>query len=207
MPRTYQFNKVCGLDTFEVVFQGRKVHFLNVVCHGTNYQSISLLEELTAKEVWRHFSRDWIRIFGPSEIAITDGGSEFLAEFERKLEQQGVLQQVTDAYSPWQNGRCERHGAWNKDILEAAIASRCISSLSELELLSHEVAAAKNRYLHRGGFSPYQLVFGQNPRLPNELLSDDGIDVVGTSDLSGTAGDQDSVAAEYAREHFIRSKA
>ncbi len=42
-----------------------------------------------------------------------------------------------------------------------------ISSLAELEWLIAEVVAAKNRFFHRGGFSPFQLVFGENPRLPH----------------------------------------
>ena len=43
----------------------------------------------------------------------------------------------------------------------------------ELETLAIELTAHKNRFYHRGGFSPLQLVFGSNPRLPHELLSDE----------------------------------
>ena len=37
----------------------------------------------------------------------------------------------------------------------------------------------KKRWFNRGGYSPYQLVFGVNPRVPLELLSDDQIVVPG----------------------------
>eukprot|EP00974_Lingulodinium_polyedra_P053475 5137830-Lingulodinium_polyedra.AAC.1 len=51
-------------------------------------------------------------------------------------------------------------------------------SVAELETLLCEAQSAKNRHYHRGGFSPYQLVFGENPRLPRALLSDEAVDDV-----------------------------
>eukprot|EP00959_Pyramimonas_sp_CCMP1952_P280143 5856521-Pyramimonas_sp.AAC.1 len=46
----------------------------------------------------------------------------------------------------------------------------------------HGTASSKNRYLHRGGFTPYQLVLGQNPRMPNDVLSDGAAPTAGSSD-------------------------
>ena len=40
MPRTYQFNRIVGADTFKVTLAGVIHNFLNSVCHGTNYQMI-----------------------------------------------------------------------------------------------------------------------------------------------------------------------
>ena len=74
-----------------------------------------------------------------------------------------------------------------------------MASLEALELLAWELCLSKNRYLHRGGFSPFQLVFGHNPRLPHDLLSDYPLDRVGLEDLSHSAMEADSVAAEFAR--------
>ena len=71
----------------------------------------------------------------------------------------------------------------------------------------HEAVSSKNRYFHRGGFSPYQLVIGENPRLPKELLSDEAIDEVGLEDLSGTAADTDTAAAAFSRKHQVRQSA
>ena len=50
----------------------------------------------------------------------------------------------------------------------------------------NEIVAAKNRFFHRSGFSPFQLVFGKLPRLPHEFLSDDAIDAVGLADISSS---------------------
>ncbi len=77
----------------------------------------------------------------------------------------------------------------------------------EMESIIHEAVGPKNRYFHRGGFSPYQLVIGENPRLPKELLSDEAIDEVGLEHLSGTAADTDTAAAAFSRKHQVRQPA
>eukprot|EP00959_Pyramimonas_sp_CCMP1952_P360195 7542259-Pyramimonas_sp.AAC.1 len=105
---------------------------------------------------------------------ISDGGSEFGERFARGLEQWGK-HHVCDADSPWQNGKVERHGGWIKDRVKAELdaGAHPPGDLEELDALVHELTAHKNRYWHRGGFSPLQVVFGENPRLSRDLLSGD----------------------------------
>jgi hypothetical protein len=52
------------------------------------------------------------------------------------------------------------------------------SAESELEfaLAVSETQIARNRYMNRAGFSPFQRVFGTTPRLPASMLSDDYLD-------------------------------
>eukprot|EP00972_Heterocapsa_arctica_P074765 11033092-Heterocapsa_arctica.AAC.1 len=57
--------------------------------------------------------------------------------------------------------------------MEKEVDSKFVTTPEELELLTAELVANKNRYLHQGGYSPFQLVFGHNPRLPHYLLPDD----------------------------------
>ena len=71
----------------------------------------------TASKTWAAFEKAWVRYFGPAEVLITDGGSEFLEAFERGAKYLGIFQHVTNAESPWENGRCERHGGWIKDVV------------------------------------------------------------------------------------------
>jgi len=208
MPRSYSFNRVVGVDTFKVNFFGHQVNFVNVVCHGTNLQQVVYLgREYTADAAWRGFCSGWLRPFGAPEVLLSDGGPEFAGIFARRLEQAGTCHRVTDAESPWQNGRVERHEQWIQDLLVKALETKSITTEAELELMAYELTSQKNRYLHRGGYSPYQLVFGSNPRLPNDLLSDDGLGLVGISDTSPDAVISDSVAAEFARQEAIRKKA
>ena len=192
-----------------------KTHaFLNVVCQGSNLQQVALLPNYTggppnAKDAWELFNKLWVAPFGLPEVVITDQGSEFKAHFERCLEQLGVLQTVTDGASPWQNGRAERHSAWVKQRLEEEVQSgqTILQSSRDLEILAIQTVAHKNRWFHRGGFSPYQLVFGINPRIPLELLSDDHRQVPGLADAQVDPFEADTPASEFARSHQIRQRA
>lgn len=69
------------------------------------------------------------------------------------------------------------------------------------------MVACKNRWYSRGGYSPCQLVFGVNPRVPTELLSDDTLQELGWQELEADAFDQDTAAAAFNRSHQIRQKA
>eukprot|EP00959_Pyramimonas_sp_CCMP1952_P411841 8630387-Pyramimonas_sp.AAC.1 len=51
------------------------------------------------------------------------------------------------------------------------------------------------------------MVFGENPRVPRSMLSDDVADDVGVEDLRASAVDQDTAAAAFARAHQLRSEA
>ena len=57
---------------------------------------------------------------------MSDGGSEFLGDFEKSTELNGILQVVIDSDSPWQNGKCERHGGLLKDLLDKAAEGEVI---------------------------------------------------------------------------------
>ena len=91
---------------------------------------------------------------------MSDGGGEFQEAFERGCEHYGIFQHVCDAYSPWQNGRCERHGGWIKEVVSKTAREMEPKSREEMESILHEAVSSKNWYFHRGGFSPYQLVIG-----------------------------------------------
>ena len=66
----------------------------------------------------------------------------------------------TAAESPFSNGLMERHNA----RLEKMLLKTCEESGSGLEIALQWVINAKNSLSNVHGFSPYQLVFGMNPR-------------------------------------------
>ena len=214
IPRTFSFNRVVGVDIFYVAWCGETLAFLNVVCHGTNLQQVCRIIGYKggtpfSMEVWKAFNELWIRPFGLPESIITDGGLEFRHDFERAMEQAGVLQITTDAQSPWQNGRAERHGGWVKEKLESELQSgqALPQTKEEFDLLVTSLVSHKNRWFHRGGYSPYQLTFGCNPRIPMELLSDDGLTVPGMCEVLADSFEQDTAAAAFNRAHLIRQRA
>ncbi|CAE7692773.1 unnamed protein product, partial [Symbiodinium microadriaticum] len=107
-------------------------------------------------------------------MVITEGGKEFQGRFERGVEPLGTLHHVTAPGSPWQNSRAERHGGWLKQRMIQELESRqsVIENLEDLDELLAATTAAKNRWFCSGGYTPVQLVFGEMPRVPGELLSD-----------------------------------
>ena len=195
-PRTIEFNRIVGVDTFFVKWKGKSIPFLNVVDHGTNWQMVAMVRPVdggeptggnpTSSETWHHFLKSWVRPFGVPQVVLSDGGMEFRDRYERGLEQLGTLQTVTDQESPWQNGRVERHGQWLKDRaeMETGAASTVVTNLNDLEEFLMELVTCKNSWFNRGGYSPAQLVYGRNPRLPAELLSDASQDSPGWQDIT-----------------------
>ena len=213
-PRTFSFNRIVGVDMFYISWENRTLAFLNIICHGTNFQQVAWLKQYDggtpdSRAVWRLFNDIWVRPFGLPETLISDGGGEFKLEFERGLEQSGVLQVISDAHSPWQNGRAERHGQWVKAKAEDELQAgqSIVDTPESLDLLLTSLVSHKNRWFHRGGFSPCQLVFGCNPRVPFELLSDDNLQTAAISDLVADPFDQDTPAAEFSKCQGIRQRA
>ena len=213
MSRTFQFNRHVGVDIFYISWQGTTHAFLNIICHGTNLQQVTWIRGCEAgtppsRLVWQAFQQTWVKPFGLPQVVVSDGGSEFKDIFERGLEQNNVLQVVSDASSPWQNGKVERHGGWVKERAELELSSgQCVvSSSEELEELINCVVSHKNRWFSRGGFSPCQLVFGVNPNIPADLLGDSPQDLA-WQDIDADVFDQDSPAQAFAKSHRIRQRA
>ena len=111
--------------------------------------------------------------------------------------------------SPWQNGRSERHGSWAEQRVEEDLQAgqATVESSAELDDLMTMLVGFKNKYFHRGGFSPFQLVFGISPRLPADLLNDDQMLLPALQDLRGDPLNSDTAAAEFSRTNMIREKA
>eukprot|EP00435_Cladocopium_sp_Y103_P038659 s4112_g10.t1 len=218
-PRTFEFNRIVGADTFFIKWENKKIPFLNVVDHGSNWQSVCMVRPSeggepsngnpTSDDTWHWMMSSWIRPHGVPEVMVTDGGMEFRGRFERGLEQLSMLHNVTDIQSPWQNGRVERHGQWIKDRVEMEMASgtSILENLNDLDNLIMELVSCKNIWFSRGGYSPAQIVYGRNPRLPPELLSDADQSSPGWSDILCDPIEMDSAAAEFKRAHNIREQA
>ena len=107
----------------------------------------------------------WVAYYGVPACILNDNGGEFTAD--EVVAMKGALNIVnltTGANSPWQNGTCERNHALVDNILE-----RVESDYPELDIETKLAWAcmAKNSLINVYGYSPNQLVFGRNPKLPN----------------------------------------
>ena len=107
IPRTYQPNKVLGIDLIYIPQVGGKKLQPALFDWGTNYQMVGLLSDDTA---WEAMWSSWIRTFGTPKVVVRDPGREFLSDFNRRAAGHGMVVFQTGARAPWQNGKIERHG-------------------------------------------------------------------------------------------------
>ena len=100
-------------------------------------------------------------------------------------------------YLAW---RCERHGVLAKEASAKAFGVIEMEPPEEVAELMNATVSAKHRLYNRGGYAPYQIVFGRMPCLSQSLLSDDPYDEAGLQDLVAE-GREDSAAATFRRFH------
>ena len=217
LPKTYSFNKILCLDHFFLKWQDQNIAVLNMVDLGTGYQIAvrSPIAEGThggapsSQTTWRQLITTWFRYFGTPQLIVCDAGNEFKGHFERSLENYGIFQHVIHPESPSENGRAQRHGGWLKERLDRELQSGrgVIQTLEDLDELLSGLTTAKNSWLNRGGYTPSQLVFGQLPRVPNELLADDELAQHGIEDAFSDPMQVDEAAGEFRKRHLIRERA
>ena len=216
-PRSFAFNRVVSIDVLYIKYQQKSIPILNMVCTGSNYQIAQRLPvpegnvggAPTSDTAWRHFLQTWIRFFGPPAMAICDSGNEFKAKFERGCESQGILQHVILPECPWENSKAERHGGWLKEKLDKEVNSGActFTTLQELDEFLTYLTAAKNRWFSRSGYTPAALVFGETPRIPGDLLSDDFPGLCAHEDAHSDPYGVDEASTEFRRRQEIREKA
>lgn len=114
----------------------------------------------------KHFIHCWISIHGPLRRLFSDNGGEFNNEEIRDMvEKFNIEVKTTAGYSSWRNGLLERHN----QILTEMLLKVKRDNECDWKTALDSALMAKN-YMHNvHGYSPYQLVFGQNPNLPSVL--------------------------------------
>ena len=78
------------------------------------------------------------------------------------------LAKVTAGYSPFSNGTCERNHAVVDNMMAKMMAVD--PEMSEQNALDYALHA-RNMETNNKGFSPFQIVYGENPRIPGILTS------------------------------------
>ena len=167
MPATNNFNEIVGLD-------------LKVLDKSGEY--ILWMVDMFSKAIKGKFIRDknpetivgaliesWIIGDGmgpghPTKGFYSDNGGEFLnhqlVNFAAKM---NTTIKMTSANAPWQNGLVERHHA-TADIIYEKIRIEN-PDMDPQEAINH-AAFAKNSDVNVLGFSPLQIIMGQNPSFP-----------------------------------------
>ena len=89
-----------------------------------------------------------------------------------QLESHGIQPIIIDRDAPYQNGVTERRGGLFKEVYYRARELKQPSTIDEVKNMVHEVAWALQTLTNRSGYSPAQRVFGKQPSLGMDLLSD-----------------------------------
>eukprot|EP00435_Cladocopium_sp_Y103_P012580 s2098_g3.t1 len=178
IPRTYQPNRVLGIDLIFLPEVGGKETFpaLSILDWGSNFQMVERVENKQPETMWNALWSCWFRTFGWPDVLVCDSGKEFSKKFMQLATSSGIVVQPIAAKAPWQQGRTERHGALYKELLAKGREETVVSTREELQRLMQETEMAKNRFSNRSGYSPIQRQIGQWPKVPSTLISDDVID-------------------------------
>jgi len=103
----------------------------------------------------------------PAERQITDGGPQFVGnKIATTLRNYHILHKITTPYHPQENGQVESTNKVMDAILTKIVASHRHDWASRLP---EALWAYRTTWRNTTGYSPYQLVFGEEPIFPIEF--------------------------------------
>ena len=102
--------------------------------------------------------RNWICLFGPPKVILSDQGSEFINDIiDGMCNNIGIPHKITSAYNPRTNGKVER---FNQTLIGALRKQVEDNHENWADCLDFVLFAYRTRINTRTGFTPYELVFG-----------------------------------------------
>ena len=165
-PLANDFNQVVTMD-LKIWDANKNQYILYMIDAFTRYTVATVINRKTPDQVINALFEKWIQYFGIMNKVMTDNGGEFTnAEMIEVANRVNLIHFTTGAESPWQNGLCEKNHAHTDNILQAVLKDHPQLSLKAALTWA---CTAKNSLTNIHGYSPFQLVFGRNIRLPNVL--------------------------------------
>ena len=175
--RVWEFNDRIGMDVKYLPGwkMNQQVPCVNIVDYASSLQVMTPIFRKEDAELLKGVLRDsWISWAGPPKVLELDPSkpnlSEALGDFCQSL---GIDVVYTAAESHWQLGKVERHGQWFERILSRVQDEHHPDCAEHFVDNVIQTQVAKNSLISEGGASPFQIVFGRNPRVPQDLLQDD----------------------------------
>ena len=165
MPMASEFNEKVAIDL--KLWKGK--YILYMIDMWSRLTVASFISRKKPGEVIDMIMQKWVANFGVMNAILNDNGGEFTGNEMREVKSVlNVADLTTGAESPWQNGLCEKNHALADNILD-----RIDEDYPDMDIHTKLAwtCSAKNSLQMVYGYSPYQLVFGKNPKLPNILSS------------------------------------
>ena len=183
-------------------------YILTLIDICSRYAEAVPLKKIESTDIVQALYLIFTRIGFPEEI-ISDRGTQFTSKLTKEfMETFGIKQKFTTPYHPQCNGMCER---FNKTLKEM------LSKVSNEDPKNWDLAIPSILFAYREtthdstGFSPFQLIYGNNPRNPLSILKEP---LVGTSEnremtnyeLVTNKKQQLEIALEEARKNSDNNK-
>jgi hypothetical protein len=145
---------VLGLPLTEEGYNG----ILLITEYLTKFPHGFPIKTKTAQEIAERLF-EYIALFGPSDLMLSDMGKEFVAQVVQQLcENCGIQHDTTAAYNPRTNGLTER---FNQTLCESLRKHAEANPLDWVKWLPYVLMCYRRRVHSITGYSPFQLMFGR----------------------------------------------
>ena len=169
LPLADKFNQVVCLDLKEINIKKTHYWILHLIDASTRYSAARLITTKKKEVIVNKLFEMWIQYFGSPHKLMSDNGSEFNnGLFFEMSEMLGIEIVMPPADSPFSNGIVERHNA----ILYETMVKTIDDANCEESVGLAWACSAKNSLQNHNGFSPNQLVLGNNTNLPSVLTDE-----------------------------------
>ena len=168
-PLAHNFNDVVSMDL--KIDHAHNTIRLYLVDVFSKYMAGYLVKNKEPETIIKPFLESWILTrFGAPRAILSDCGGEFVNSKMKSLcESFNIKMYTTAGYSAHQNGVNERHHATCDEIIKKMMSSGRFKSVRDA---IGPAVFAKNIRVMSNGYSPHQIVFGTNPRVPGALEND-----------------------------------
>ena len=163
---TQDFNDTICMDL--KVWPKHNVIILYIIDMFSRFTAAFIIPDKRPESIIKPFLESWILTrFGAPKSILTDNGGEFVNKKMTDLCHNFNIRIFTTAgHSPYQNGICERNHSTVDEIIDRMMSSGRYSSV---KAALGAAIFAKNIRTTSLGFSPHQIVFGSNPRIPGAI--------------------------------------
>ena len=158
---TQDFNELVCVDLKEI----NGIITLQIIDSLTRFALGGVVKNKSGPVVTNCFIVTWIGIFGPPLKLLSDVGGEFVGmeEFNAMCELFNIDHRTTAGFSPFSNGTVERHNG----LVESMVLALMEDMNIKIDVALPWALQAKNNLMCLQGFTPSQLVFGKNLRVPS----------------------------------------
>lgn len=147
------------------VDENKNLYILTMIDRFSRFLTAIPLQETSSETIIKAINQNYIAVFGIPSIIHTDNASYFKSKvFDQWSSYLGIKISYSLTYSPWMNGMIERVHRKLKQSL------RSYNQREWSSVLPFVVQAWNNSVVNGCPFTPAQLVFGQNQKLPGDVL-------------------------------------